>query len=80
MSDSRASGPDSIPSQPLTIISPSANISRAVVSDWQKYIPLVLVNCLGGLGLPRNNVVRLTARSNMTIAVNCGLKATKQQQ
>ena len=80
MSDSIARGPDSILSQLLTIISPSADISRAVVSYWQKYIPLVLVNCLGGLGLPRNNVVRLTARPDMTIAVNCGRKATKQQQ
>ena len=32
--------------------------SRAVVSFWRKYGPLVLVNCLGSL--PRNSVDRLT--------------------
>ena len=41
---------------------------------------LVLVNCLGGLNLPRNSVVSLTDRPdmNMTIAVYRGCKATKQ--
>ena len=44
----------------LIRISPSADSRRAVVSYWQKYVDLGLVNCLGGLSLARNNVVRLT--------------------
>ena len=35
---------------------------------------LVLVNCLGGLSLPRKSVARLTDR--LTIAVYSGRKAT----
>ena len=40
----------------------------------------VLVNCLGGLSLPRKSVVRLTDRSDMTLDVYRGRKTTKQQQ
>ena len=40
---------------------------------------LVLVNLLGSLSLPRNSVVRLTDRPDMTIAVYRGCKATRQQ-
>ena len=43
----------------------------------------VLVNCLGGLSLPRQSVVRLTDRPKMTLEVYCGRKTTmqhKQQQ
>ena len=42
----------------------------------------VLVNRLGGLSLPRKNVVRLTDRPNMTIDVYLGHKKnnTTQQQ
>ena len=36
----------------------------------------VLVNSLGGLSLPRNSVVRLTDRPNMTLAVYRGHKTT----
>ena len=36
---------------------------------------LVLVNCLGGLRLPRNSIFRLTDRPDMTIAVYRGRKA-----
>ena len=39
----------------------------AVVSYWRKYVHEVLVNYLGGLSLPRESVVRLTDRSDMTI-------------
>ena len=42
----------------------------------------VLVNCLGGLSLPRKSVVRLTDRPDMTLDVYRGRKATtttKQQ-
>ena len=44
------------------LLSPDSR--RAVVSYWQKYVPKVLVNHLGGL-----SVVRLTDISDMTIAV-----------
>ena len=40
----------------------------------------VLVDCLGGLSLPRKSVVRLTDRPNMTLDVYCGCKTTTQQQ
>ena len=40
----------------------------------------VLVNPLGGLCLPRKNVVRLTDCPNMTSAVYRGRKTTTQQQ
>ena len=39
----------------------------------------VLVNRLGGLGLPRKSVVRLTDRSDMTLEVYRGRKTTNQQ-
>ena len=58
---------------------PSTDLRRAVVSNWRKYGHLVLVNCLGGLNLPRNSEVRLTDRPDMTIAVDCGRKAPAQQ-
>ena len=40
----------------------------------------VLVNCLGGLSLPRKSVVRLTDRPDMTLDVYRGRKTTTQQQ
>ena len=40
----------------------------------------VLVNLLGGLSLPRKNVVRLTDRPDMTLDVYRGRKTTMQQQ
>ena len=40
----------------------------------------VLVNRLGGLSLPRKNVVRLTDRPDMTLDVYRGHKTTMQQQ
>ena len=43
----------------------SADSRRAVVSYWQNYVRFVLVNCLGGLSLPRNSVVRLTDGPDM---------------
>ena len=39
----------------------------------------VLVNRLGGLGLPRKSVVRLTDRPDMTLDVYRGRKTTIQQ-
>ena len=39
----------------------------------------VLVNCLGGLSLPRKSVVRLTDRPDMTLDVYRGRKTTIQQ-
>ena len=38
----------------------------------------VLVNHLGGLSLPRESVVRLTDRPDMTLDVNRGRKTTIQ--
>ena len=40
----------------------------------------VRVNRLGGLSLPRKNVVRLTDRPDMTLDVYRGRKTTMQQQ
>ena len=40
----------------------------------------VLVNRLGGLSLPRESVVRLTDRPDMTLDVYRGRKTTIQQQ
>ena len=40
----------------------------------------VLVDCLGGLSLPRKSVVRLTDRPDMTLDVYGGRKTTMQQQ
>ena len=57
---------------PHTFISLSADSRRAVVSYWQKYVHLVLVNCLGGLSLLRRSVARLNDRPDMTISVYCG--------
>ena len=38
----------------------------------------VLVNCLGGLSLPRKSVVRLTDHPDMTLDVYRGRKTTMQ--
>ena len=62
-----------------TFVSPSAFSRRAVVSYWRKYVHEVLVNRLGGLSLPRKNVVRLTDRPDMTLDVYRGRKTTIQQ-
>ena len=40
----------------------------------------VLVNCLGGLSLPRKGVVRLTDHPDMTLDVYLGRKTTTEQQ
>ena len=40
----------------------------------------VLVNCLGGLSLPRKSVIRLTDSPDMTLDVYRGHKTTMQQQ
>ena len=66
-------------SQPQTCVSPSADSRRAVVSNWLKYVHEVLVNCFGGLSLPRKSVVRLTHCPNMTVAVYHGRKTTTKQ-
>ena len=71
---------DSIPRLPHTFVSPSADSRGAVVSYWRKYVHEVLVNCLGGLSLPRRSVVRLTDHPDMTLDVYRGRKTTKQQR
>ena len=63
--------PDFFPDFSLTFL-------RAVVSYWRKYVHEVLVNCLGGLSLPRKSVVRLTDRPNMTLDVYRGRETTIQ--
>ena len=65
---------------PRTFYSPSPDSRRAFVRSWGKYVHLVLVNCLGGLCLPRNSVVRLNDLPDMTIDVYHGLKKIKQEQ
>ena len=45
-----------------------------------KYVHEVLVNCLGGLNLPRKSVVRLTDHPDMAIDVYRGCKTTQQQE
>ena len=64
----------------LSLLLASANSRGAVVSYWQKDVHEVLVNCLGGLSLPRKSVVRLTDRPNMILDVYRGRKTTEEQQ
>ena len=81
-SDSRARGPrfDTWSGRIHTFVSPSTDSRRAVVSSWRKYAHKVLVNCLGGLSLPRKSVVRLTDSPDMTLVVYHGSKTLTQQQ
>ena len=62
----------------LWSFSSSTDSRRAVVSYWQKYGHLVLVDRLGGLSLPINGMVKLTDRLDMTIVVYCVCKAATQ--
>ena len=48
----------------LRPFSPYADSSRVVISYWRKEVHLTLVGRLGSL--PRNSVVRLTERLDMT--------------
>ena len=61
---------------PHTFVSPSADSRGAVVSYWRKYVHEVLVNCLGGLSLPRKSVGRLTDHPDLALDVYCGCKTT----
>ena len=74
-SDSRASGAgfDTRSGHILSFLLP-------LIQDGQlsKYMHEVLVNCLGGLSLPRKSVVRLIDRPDMTIDVYHGHKTTTQ--
>ena len=72
--------PDRYPVWQHTYVSPSAFSRTAVASYWRKYVHEVLVNCLGGLSLPRKSVVRLTDHPDMTFNVYRGRKTTMQQQ
>ena len=62
----------SIPNQVSYFVSPSTDSRRANVSYWQKYVNEVIVNCLGGLSLPRKSLVWLTNCPDMTLAVYRG--------
>ena len=64
--------PGSLPGQPHTFVSSSADSRRAVVSYWRKYVHEALVDRLGGLSLPRKSVVRLSDRPDMTSDVYRG--------
>ena len=44
----------------LSLLLITTDSRRAVVSDWRKYVHLVLDNPIGGLSLSRNSVSRLT--------------------
>ena len=70
----------SIPGLATYFLSPSADPRRAIVSYWRKYVHEILVNRLGGLSMPRESVVRLTDRPDMTLDVYHGRKTTIQQQ
>ena len=50
------------------------------MSYWPKNVHEGLVNCLGGLNLPRKSVVWLTDYPDMTLNVYRGCKTTTQQQ
>ena len=65
------------PVWPHTLVSPSADSRGAVVIYWRKFVHEVLVNCLGGLSLPKKSLVWLTGRP---VDVYCGRKTTIQQQ
>ena len=56
------------------------NTICSLVSASKYYVHEVLVNPLGGLSLPRKNVVRLTDHADMTLDVYRGRKTTTQQQ
>ena len=78
--DSRArdSGFDTGSATYHTFVSHAADARRTFVSYWQKYLHLVRANCLGGLSLLRNSVVRLTDCPDMTIAVYSEHKTTSE--
>ena len=65
---------------PVRPHTPYADSRGVVVSYWQKYVRKVLVNRIGGLSLPRESVVRLTDRPDMTLDVYRGRKTTTTQQ
>ena len=56
---------------------PNADSSKTVVSYWRKHVHLVLVNRLGSL--PRNSVVRLTERLDMSTVVDWDVKPQIKQ-
>ena len=66
---------------PHTFVSFSADSRRAVtvVSYWRKYVHEVLINRLGGLSLPREGLVRLTDRPDMTLDVYHGHNKTRER-
>ena len=55
---------------PLTFISPFTDSRWAVLRNWRKYVHLALINCLGGLILQRNSVVRSTDRADIYHGLN----------
>ena len=53
---------------------------KVVVSYYQRQARLVLVNCLEGLSMPRNGVIGVTDRLNMTLAVDWAVKPHTNKQ
>ena len=77
-SDSRARGPR-FDARPATYFRFSFRSFKMVSCQLLgKYVHEVLINRLGGLSLPRKNVVRLTDRPDMTLDVYRGRKTTTQ--
>ena len=72
-SDLRARGPG-FDTRSGTIISFLLPLTQEgpVVSYWQKYVLEIMVNRLGGLSLPKKDMVRLADCPEMTIGVYRG--------
>ena len=62
----KSEGLGSIPVWQHTFVSPSADSEGTVASYWRKYVDEILVNRLGDVSLPRESVIRLTDRPDMT--------------
>ena len=80
-SDSRARGPgfDTRSGHILSHFLPLSQEGQLSVTGESISVHEVLVNRLGGLSLPRKNVVRLTDRPDMTLDVYRVHKTTQQQ-
>ena len=77
--DSKVRGPGSILGL-ATYFCFSLLFQEGQLSVTGESVHEVLVNCLGGLSLPRKSVVRVTDRHGMTLDVYRGRNTTVQQQ
>ena len=78
-SDSRTRGPrfNTRSGHILSFLLPLIQEEQLSVTG-ERYVREVLVNCIGGLSLPRKCVARLTDSPDMTIDVYCGCKIITQ--